>query len=158
MSRTTSRNNFVTDLSSTQTYHLLYSPSGEMYTTTTLITTSIILTDNSTSDMKTIVDSSSSQKSLTVTDQDSTSINMYTIIISLISLNTVMKLTSSIITSIVSTSLYNDITVHFTTNNITLIISISLVILLIISMLSCSVIVVIVIIKRRKTYKTNNSK
>ena len=95
----------------------------------------------------------------TVTDQDSTSTSMYTTLITQsISLITVMKSTNSIITSIISTAVYNNTAVPFTTNNITLIISISLVILLIISMLSCSVIVVIVIIKRRKTYKTNNGK
>ena len=75
MSRTTSRSNFVTGLSSTQTDYLLDSTSTEMYTNTSLITTSIILTDNLASDMKTVVDSSSSQKSHTVTDQDSTSTN-----------------------------------------------------------------------------------
>ena len=93
----------------------------------------------------------------TVTDQDSTSANMYpTLITPSILLTTVMKSTNSTITSIVSTAVYDG--VPFTTNNITLIISVSLVILLIISMLSCGVIVVIVIIKRRKTYKTNNGK
>ena len=71
MSRVTSRNNYVTDVSSTPTDHLLDSTSTEMYTTTSLITTSIILTDNSTIDVKTLVDSSSSHKSHTVTDQDS---------------------------------------------------------------------------------------
>ena len=106
--------------------------------------------------MKTAADSLS-HKSHTITDQDSTSTNMYTIITSLILLNTVMKL-SSIITSIVSTSVYNDTAIPLTTNNTTLIISMSLVILLMINMLSCAVIVVIVIIKKRKTYKTNNGK
>ena len=52
LSRTTSRNNFVTNLSSTQTDHLLDSTSTEMYATISLITTSIILTDNLTSDKR----------------------------------------------------------------------------------------------------------
>ena len=66
-----------------------------------------------------------------------------------------MQLTDSIINTIVSTPVYYDTAVTFTTNNTTLIISISLVIVLTISMLSCGVIVVI---KRKKTYKTNNGK
>ena len=109
----------VTNLSSTKTDHLLDSTSIEMYTTTLLITTRIILTINSTGYMNTVA-------------------------------NTTLYH--------VSTALYNDTTVPFTTNNTTLIISVSLVILLIISMLSCGVIAVFVIIKRRKTYKTNNGK
>ena len=108
--------------------------------------------------MKTAADTSLSHKSHTITDQDSTSTNMYIIITSLILLNTVMKLRSSIVTSIVSTPVYNDTAIPLTTNNTTLIICMSLVILLMISMLSCGVIVVIVIIKKRKTYKTNNGK
>ena len=192
----------VTDLSSTQTDHLFYSTSTEMYATTSLITTcviltpsstsfnntvadtilshissiitdhdktstkmytttsliiaSVILTINSTNDVKAVPDNSLSQKNGTVKDYDSTSANVFNP--SFILQNTAIELTDSIITSIVSTPLYNDTTVPFTTNNITLILSISLEILLIISMLSCGVIVVIVIIKRRKTYKTNNGK
>ena len=146
----------VTDLSSTQTDHLFYSTSTEMYATTSLITTSVILTINSTNDVKAVSDNSLSQKSGTVKDYDSTSANVFNP--SFILQNTAIEFTDSIITSIVSTPLYNDNTVPFTTNNITLILFVSLVILLIISMLSCGVIVVIVIIKRRKTYKTNNGK
>ena len=56
----------VTNLSSTKTDHLLYSTSTVMYTTTSLITTSIILTATSTSDDK------------TVSDTNSTSTEMYT--------------------------------------------------------------------------------
>ena len=42
MSRTTSRNNFVSGLSSTQIDHLFYSTSTEMYITTSLLTRNII--------------------------------------------------------------------------------------------------------------------
>ena len=138
--------------SSTVTDH--DSTSTEMYPITSLIITSVVSTINLTNDVKTVADNSISQKSSTFTD--STSTNVFNP--SFISQNTGIQLTDSIITSIVSTPMYNDITDPFATNNITLIISISLVILLIISMLSCGVIVVIVIIKRRKTYKTNNGK
>ena len=157
-SGTTSRKSFKTviDLKLTQTDHLFYSTSTEMYTTTSLIITRVISTINSTNDMKTVADNSISQKSGTFTNHDSTSTNSYNP--SLLSLNTGMQLTNTANNSIVSTPVHIDTTIPFTTNNTTLIISISLVILLIISMLSCSVIVVIVIIKRRKTYKTNNGK
>ena len=148
----------VTNLSSTKTDHLLYSTSTVMYTTTSLITTNIILTDNSTNYMKTIANTTVNHKSDTATVHGSTGSYSNTSNSLLISLNTIIYSTNSIGTSIFSTVVYNDTTVLFTTNNITLIISISLVILLIISMLSCGVIVVIVIIKRRKTYKTNNGK
>ena len=194
----------VTNLSSTKADHLLDSTSTEMYTTTSLITTSIILTATSTSDNKTVADTSLNHINSIITDHNNTSSKMYTTTslittsiiltinstnymntvanttlnhksdiatvhgstssysnasnLSLISLNTVMHLTNSIVTSIVSTPLYNDTAVPITTNNTTLIISMSLVIVLIISMLSCGIIVVIVIIKRRKTYKTNNGK
>ena len=157
-SGTTSRKSLKTviDLKLTQTDHLFYSTSTEMYTTTSLIITRVISTINSTNNMKTVADNSISQKSGTFTDYDSTSTNSYNP--SLLSLNTGMQLTNTVNNSIVSTPVYIDTTIPFTTNNTTLVISISLVILLIISMLSCGVIVVIVIIKRRKTYKTNNGK
>ena len=80
VSRTTSRNNFVTDLSSTQTDHLLDSASTEMYATILLITTSIILTDNSTSDMKTAADTGLSQNSHANTGRDT---SMYTTLITI---------------------------------------------------------------------------
>ena len=136
----------IMDLSSTQTDYFIYSA------TTSLMTTSIILTANSTYYMNTVADTSSNRKNGTVTDHSTNAETYTTLKTQLILLNAKMY------TSIVSTPMYNDNSVPFITNNITLILSISLVILLIISILSCGVIVVIVIIKRRKTHKTNNGK
>ena len=140
------------------TDHLFYSTSTSMYTTTS--STSIISMDNLTNDRKTTVETSSIQKSHTVPGQNSTSNNMYTTLItSSIPLKTGMHFKNSIITTTVSTPVYNDAAVPFTTNNTTLIISISLLILLLImTILACSVIVVMVIIKKRKTHRTNNGK
>ena len=148
----------VTNLNSTKADHLLDSTSTEMYTTTSLITTSIILTINSTNYMNTVANTTLNHKSGIATVRGSTSSYSNASNPSLILLNTVMHFKNSIITTTVSTPVYDDAAVPFTINNTTLIISMSLVILLIISMLSCGVIVVIVIIKRKKTYKTNNGK
>ena len=69
---------FVMNLNSTKTDHLLDSTSTEMYTTTSLITTRIILTATSTSDNKTVADTSLNHISSTITDHDSSSTKVHT--------------------------------------------------------------------------------
>ena len=100
MSGTTSRKSSKTlrGLSSSQTDHLLYSTSTEMYKTTSLITTDIILTTTSTSDIKTVTDTTLNFKSSTVTDHDSTSTEMYPTT-SLLTSSNLVKHTSDIFSS-----------------------------------------------------------
>ena len=101
VSGTTSKKSLesVTNLSSTKTDHLLDSTSTEMYTTTTLITTSIILTATFTSDSKTITVTSLYHKSGTITDHDSTSTEMYTTTSLIITSSNSVKLGSDILSS-----------------------------------------------------------
>ena len=88
----------VTNLSSTKTDHLLDSTSIEMYTTTSLITTTIVLTATSTSDNMTVADTSLNLISSTITDHDSTSTKVYTTT-SLITSSTSVNLGSNILSN-----------------------------------------------------------
>ena len=88
----------VTNLNSTKADHLLDSTNTEMYTTTSLITTSIILTATSTSDNKIVADTSLNHINSTITDHDSTGSEMYTTT-SLITSSNLVKHTSDIFSS-----------------------------------------------------------
>ena len=88
----------VTNLNSTKADHLLDSTNTEMYTTTSLITTSIILTATSTSDNKIVADTSLNHINSTITGHDSTGSEMYTTTSLIISSNLV-KHTSDIFSS-----------------------------------------------------------
>ena len=96
VSGTTSKKSLetLTNLSSTKTDHLLDSTSTEMYTTTSLITTNIILIATSTSDNKTVADTSLNHISSTITDHDSSSTKVYTTT-SLITMNIILTITST---------------------------------------------------------------